>query len=584
MRRAAAPAAALAAIAAPAAGAVAAAVTTGAVDAAAPAEDGPPAWARLRSICAVVSDVIGVGKARTGRRERPSNPVGLLGVGRGSSVEAVGDVVVAEPDDGVLTGQHGPKQRQVGPVQRVEAGGVATVVGAGSAQGVEHGRAFAVWCRCRQGVEVAAIGAGPHLEVAPGVGHTLSHLAPPPAPVSVVAHDPEDPELTRIVDRRLHSQHRGLVVGLDPVAGHPVLEPPPLGAALGLGEDLGLEGGMELAPEEAQHVLGRQVGRGVTDQVRPHREQLGAGPEQHVGGHLGLVQHPVVAAEAGPTDGGQQWVDAPGEGVEHPGPGPVGEAFAQLLGPLQVLDPQQGVVVTAVADAGAVELARQPLPAVDVDLDLIGHPGLDAHMHEAELGVDQVEVVVHALALPTGGLEAVGGLGLADLERPARLDHADDTHHPFGHAVAGGDGPGQVLLLLGAGPGAGVVEVDVGPARVGGEALGVVGDLLGGGLGIGGELLQRIALLPQQRRDGPRREQAREVALEDHPVEHRQGPYDAISVEFLEVAHGPLLHRGGESHNGGRATHAVQPAGCGRNPPPSESNAPRAFGCGRRLR
>src|SRR5262245_60321248 len=84
-----------------------------------------------------------------------------------------------------------------------------------------------------------------------------------------------------------------------------------------------------------------------------------------------------------------------------PGPGSVSEAFAQLRGSGRVIDAQQGVVVAEVADTGAVELTSQPLPSVYPDLDGVGQPGLDADVHEPELGVDQVDVVVDVLALAT---------------------------------------------------------------------------------------------------------------------------------------------------------------------------------------
>jgi len=138
----------------------------------------------------------------------------------------------------------------------------------------------------------------------------------------------------------------------------------------------------------------------MSDQIRPHRQQFRPGSEHDVGGHLGLVEDPVVAVEAGPDDGGQQRVDPPGERVENPRPRPMGELVAERLGPGQILHPHQRVVVTAIPNPGPVELAGQPFPAVDVDLDLIGQPRLDADMHEPELGVDQIQVVVHAFPFP----------------------------------------------------------------------------------------------------------------------------------------------------------------------------------------
>jgi hypothetical protein len=65
-----------------------------------------------------------------------------------------------------------------------------------------------------------------------------------------------------------------------------------------------------------------------------------------------------------------------GQGIEQSGPGPVGEALAQLAGDLEVVDAQQRVVGPQVADASGVELSGQPLPAVDIDLDREGKPAL----------------------------------------------------------------------------------------------------------------------------------------------------------------------------------------------------------------
>jgi hypothetical protein len=53
--------------------------------------------------------------------------VGFFSVGGWSPVEASSDVVVAEPDDGVLAGEDGPEQGEVVGVERVrllgDAGG-----------------------------------------------------------------------------------------------------------------------------------------------------------------------------------------------------------------------------------------------------------------------------------------------------------------------------------------------------------------------------------------------------------------------------------------------------------------------------
>jgi hypothetical protein len=90
-----------------------------------------------------------------------ASSMGLLEAVRRSGIEARGDVVVAEPDDGVLAGEHRSEQREIGPADGVEAGGVTPAVGSWPAQGIEGGDAFTVVGGRGEGVEVAAVGAGP---------------------------------------------------------------------------------------------------------------------------------------------------------------------------------------------------------------------------------------------------------------------------------------------------------------------------------------------------------------------------------------------------------------------------------------
>ena len=284
----------------------------------------------------------------------------------------------------------------------------------------------------------------------------------------------------------------------------------------------------------------------------------------------------------------------------------MGEAVAQLGGALEVVDGQEGVLVAHVADAGLVELAGQPLAAVDVDLDLVGDPALDAHVHEAELGVDQVHVVVQALALAPGHLDAVGLVALADLEAHAGLHRADEAHDPLGDPVLLGDGLGQVVLHLGPVAGLDVVKGDARTARLGRQAVDVVGDAVRRGLGVLGEVGDRVTLGPQE---GPHRvglEEVREVTLEDHPVEHGQAAGDVAAVNVLEAVHGgpPCWCVASEcaSCRTARTTSSSQrPTPSGAALPPRHRPVARrrghprrlrptpagvftVFGCGRRLR
>ncbi len=76
---------------------------------------------------------------------------------------------------------------------------------------------------------------------------------------------------------------------------------------------------------------------------------------------------------------------------------------SQLLRCLEVVDLYECVVEQLVADASLVELARQPVVTVEVELQSEWAPGRHAQVAQAELLIDEVEVVVQALA--TGGLQ-----------------------------------------------------------------------------------------------------------------------------------------------------------------------------------
>ena len=159
-------------------------------------------------------------------------------------------------------------------------------------------------------------------------------------------------------------------------------------------------------------------------------------------------------------------------------------------------------------------------------------------MHEAELGVDQVHVVVQALALSPGHLDAVGLVALADLKAHAGLHRADEADNSLGDPVILHDGLGQVVFHLGAVAGLHVVEGDARTSRLGRQAVDVARDAVRRGLGVLGEVGDRVTLGPQE---GPHRvgfEQMRQVTLEDHPVEHGQAAGDVAAVNVLEAVHG----------------------------------------------
>ena len=174
-------------------------------------------------------------------------------------------------------------------------------------------------------------------------------------------------------------------------------------------------------------VGGAQRGDRSRHQITTDGLQRCTAGEQDVTGVLGLIDHPPVAGpvagEAGGGDGGEQGIDQGRLTIKERRPIGVGEPLTQVEGLGQVIDRDDLVVAAPIADPGPIQLARQPFPAVDVDLDLVGRPGLDPDMHPPELGIDQVQVIVQALARPVDHLQALGLPVGHNRERAAWVHH-----------------------------------------------------------------------------------------------------------------------------------------------------------------
>jgi len=72
----------------------------------------------------------------------------------------------------------------------------------------------------------------------------------------------------------------------------------------------------------------------------------------------------------------------------------------ELLGPVEVLDSDEGVVGHLEADPRGLEAAGQAAVTVEVELESKRRPGWHARLAQAELGIEEVDVVVEALRVP----------------------------------------------------------------------------------------------------------------------------------------------------------------------------------------
>ena len=74
------------------------------------------------------------------------------------------------------------------------------------------------------------------------------------------------------------------------------------------------------------------------------------------------------------------------------------ERIRKRLRPLPVVDAHKGIVGKGKADAGGSKSPRQPAVSVAIELQPEGTPGRHAQVTKADLAIDEVKVVVEALA------------------------------------------------------------------------------------------------------------------------------------------------------------------------------------------
>ncbi len=177
------------------------------------------------------------------------------------------------------------------------------------------------------------------------------------------------------------------------------------------------------------------------------------------------------------------------------------EAVGKALGFKGIGERQEGVVGGVKADASLHQLPRQPAVAVEVDLQAKRRPGRHPHVAQAELLVDEVEVVVQTLAGDRLEEGLAARLVVPGAVGGARLHGREDVHQTGVIAALGEDRLDPVLfaerLEL-------ADELDL-QARLGGQALGVGAHLVAQRLGPAGIVEQANAAVAQVRRHRSRR-------------------------------------------------------------------------------
>ena len=191
--------------------------------------------------------------------------------------------------------------------------------------------------------------------------------------------------------------------------------------------------------------------------------------KDEIGRELGLIDEPtnLVASEFF----GQQRIDQPCITLEDLGPIELGETIGLALHLGRIVELGESVVLEHEAQAQTSHLLREPIVAVDVDLEGIGCPGLQADVNEAQLWIEEI-VVKHAL-LPLHRDEARPFVRRPEVKRIAGFLGAEDADQPVFDALLANEAFGPLVLFEGTG------AIQIGAAAFLREALGVVDQCLG---------------------------------------------------------------------------------------------------------
>jgi len=304
------------------------------------------------------------------------------------------------------------------------------------------------------------------------VGDPLVHGTPIHLVASLALDPAANLKLTGVVDDRLDTQDLAkLVVHLQPVVLDPVLDAGPRPAVfLAIGQHLAVETRVQAAAQKAQDVLSGEVQTGMVEQTRVEVGQGGALLKEDIGAVFGLVDDPVIALALEPGLA-QERVDLTRPAIQDLDPAEPREAVGQGLGLERVVELGEGIVVLHEAAARVVELPREPVMAVDIDLRGEGEPGLDADVAEAELGIEEVEVENTLRA--AGEDESGAALAIAEFDGAAGLLAAKDADEALAQAARADLLLDEVFLAVVP------LEVLVRGAVLGGEVFGVANDECG---------------------------------------------------------------------------------------------------------
>ena len=212
--------------------------------------------------------------------------------------------------------------------------------------------------------------------------------------------------MTSLVVHSTRGHDAVLVVQLDAVRPHLMADACPLNPGAEIVANLAPIGPRELAAEKRGHLFGLDCMHGRADNVGIQGLEVGLPLKQHVGGILSLQEAPMVARTEPLSHRTELLRPSVQTSMKLLGV----QSLGQPLGPLEVRNLEKSVVGQLVRDAFLVQPVRQPLVSVEIHLQAKRRPRGYPYVAQPEDLVDEVEVVMQALArrgLESGALRVL---------------------------------------------------------------------------------------------------------------------------------------------------------------------------------
>lgn len=213
-----------------------------------------------------------------------------------------------------------------------------------------------------------------------------------------------------------------------------------------------------------------------------------------------------------------------GKKVQLPAEGFGIEFIRKLLCFCDITDSGKGIVIHLVRDAVFFQNMLHHLPAVDVYLDHEGEPCLELDMHEAEIFIQVIKVIVFAFT--HNGFKFQLSVRLfKGLESLASFHNGEDADKAFRYGVCFQNIKGSLLFWDFGG-----CQVDQGTVFICRHAFHMGDDIVRDRIGVSGKILQQDVKAGKEIFPPGKGKQLENMPFDDNPVKKGKNTVDFIFV------------------------------------------------------